>query len=88
MNVLKSLTKKKTNNNNNCEPEVVDTIVGYTYAAKVADIQVNVPFKTTVNGVTIGIYKTMFNGKKKIYAMSNKCSHQGFPLTCKFISSF
>lgn len=75
--------KKKLNSNDESEEYLNDAFEGYTFAAKLEDIEVNRPYKATVNGTSIGIYKTMFNGKKKIYAMANKCSHQGYPLTCK-----
>ena len=84
MNKLKSILKGNIGNNNNNNSSDSDVIIGFTYVAKLSEIKTNVPFKVNFNGSSIGIYKTEFNGKKKIYALANKCSHQGFPLSCTF----
>mmetsp|Transcript_33994 Transcript_33994/g.47489 ORF Transcript_33994/g.47489 Transcript_33994/m.47489 type:complete len:151 (-) Transcript_33994:54-506(-) len=61
--------------------EVVESpFPGYTFACRLLDIPLNGGLKCKVGGKVLGVFKIRNSRGSKLYAISNRCAHQGFPL--------
>ena len=56
---------------------------GFYYACKVADVPTNKGVRIKINGKPVGVFKVKAE-KTRVYALADKCSHQGTSLagTC------
>mmetsp|Transcript_14078 Transcript_14078/g.15734 ORF Transcript_14078/g.15734 Transcript_14078/m.15734 type:complete len:150 (+) Transcript_14078:26-475(+) len=62
------------------EPIVESPFPGYVFACRLQDIPLNGGLKCKVGGKVLGVFKIRNSKGSKLYAISNRCAHQGFPL--------